>query len=257
MNTRSRHHFLRSFLWKFWLIFVALFVIFGCGLSLNKAKPTASEEDINSSVEATLNAEFIQNMHLTETASALVIPDTPVPPQPTPQEISIQTPTAEIPTEIPVQTQPALTEPPATLTEIPINDWKTQYWVPLGSGCQNNAAKCWKLNDDFKTVGGTSTAFLTSTENILIEENWPSPYLVFWNKRNLRFEAMLSLFIDGTLSNVKVIPTGTNQLWKEETLDLSRYKGKNIRVQISCPVGMQYVNSWFINDFRIVPNYQP
>jgi hypothetical protein len=104
---------------------------------------------------------------------------------------------------------------------------------------------------------GTAEAFLTSNEPVLVGENWGQPALVFLNKRERRFEATITLIVDGKPSVVRIIPKGAVDSWKEESIDLSPYKGKNIRVQFSCPVGMRYINSWFLQNIQIVPEYEP
>ena len=136
-----------------------------------------------------------------------------------------------------------------------IDNWETLFWVRLSSGCQIKDATCWKLNDDFKTTQGRAVAYLTSEDPVLIEESWPRPYLIFLNKRSLRYEARVTLIVDGKPTDVRIVPTGS-VAWIEDEIDLSSYKGKSVLVQFSCPVGMQYINAWFIQNIRIVPDYQ-
>ena len=146
---------------------------------------------------------------------------------------------------------------PAPATSTTITEWEAQYWVLLSSGCEIKDAPCWKLLDDFKTTQGPAEAFLTSKEAVLVGEYWDRPALVFLNKRDLKFEAKITLFIDGKPSVVRNIPRGTVGSWKEEAIDLSPYIGKYVRVQFSCPVGMRYINSWFLQNIQFVPQYDP
>lgn len=158
---------------------------------------------------------------------------------------------SETPAPVASATSPA--PPPATS----INDWKGQYWVILNSGCEIKDAPCWKLFDDYKTTQGQAVAYLTSEQPVLIAENWPRPYLVFLNKRALRYEAKITLVVDGTPVDVKIVPRGTVQTWVEEAIDLAAYRGKNVLVQFSCPVGMPNINSWFIQNVQIAADYEP
>ncbi len=146
---------------------------------------------------------------------------------------------------------------PVAASPTTITDWQTQYWVLLSSGCEIKDAPCWKLLDDFKTTLGPAEAFLTSKEAVLVGENWGRPALVYLNKRELKFEAKITLIVDGKPTVVRIIPKGKVGAWKEESVDLSPYKGKNVRVQFSCPVGMRYINSWFLQNIQIVPEYEP
>jgi len=68
---------------------------------------------------------------------------------------------------------------PTQSTSISITEWKMLYWRHLSSGCHFEDMMCWKLFDDYKTVGGPTDAALTIEEAVFIEENWQSPYLVF------------------------------------------------------------------------------
>ncbi len=210
------------------------------------------ETDIARAVDETLQAEGGATLAsvVTEPAPAT---NTPLPPPANlPPTLSVATDTpiaADTDTPLPP------TEEPASSLPTEITEWQPLYWVPLSSGCTEAKSLCWKLNDDFKTVGGQNTAYLTSKQEVYIEESWANPALVYWNKRDLKDQAMLSLVVDGRLSNVRVIPTGVAQLWKVESFDLSDYRGKTIKIQFSCPVGMRRVNSWFIHNVQIVPDY--
>jgi hypothetical protein len=162
-------------------------------------------------------------------------------------------------TDTPVQPE-APTPPPSPVppqsTPIAITEWKMLYWRPLSSGCHLEDMMCWKLFDDFKTVGGPTDAALTSKEAVFIEESWQSPYLVFWHDYELKYDARIYLRVDGTLIAVKDY-SKTKGYWKEDYVDLRDYKGKNVIVQFLSRVGERHINSWFIQDVKIVPDYTP
>jgi len=234
-------------------IVILSLVSFACDFSLLQSTPTMNETDIARAVEETLQAEGGPTLASIET-ELVQATDTPLPPPTT------LPPTLPAATDAPIapntDTPPPPTEKPASSSPTEITEWQPLYWVPLSSGCTEADSLCWKLNDDFKTVGGPNTAYLTSEQEVFIEESWTNPALVYWNKRDLKDQAMLSLIVDGQLSNVQVISTGLVQLWRAESFDLSKYKGKTIRIQFSCPVGMRRVNSWFIHNIQIIPDYK-
>ncbi len=97
---------------------------------------------------------------------------------------------------------------------------------------------------------------LTSKIAVLIEENWISPYLVFWHERDLKYLAKINLRVDGTPITVKDY-TKSKGIWKQDYIDLKDYKGKNVIVQFISEVGKQHINSWFIQDVKIVPDFTP
>ena len=232
------------------LLSVAFFMA-ACDIGFNLSKPKLDETDIARAVEETLIAE-----EGNETGAAPVVTEapsaSPTSPAPTDTLVPIESP-VEAPTQPPASPIPTAAE----LTEQVYSTFGALYWVPLSSGCKDMTTKCYKLNDDYRTLSGQAEAILTTDQDILVEESWPSPHLVYWNKRNLKFQATMNLFVDGTPITVKYIPKGEVGQWKEDFFDLSEYKGKTIRVQFICPVGMKYVSSWILNDLRIVPDYNP
>ncbi len=234
------------------ILLVLILLIAACDLGFNLTKPELDETDIANAVEETLAAESTRDAIEAPAEISATAPDTSLSPQPSetpaPTEIQVEPPT-------PVLSSPTLL--PANLSEVPLSDFKQLYWVPLNLGCKNNDASCFKLFDDYKTLGGQAEAILTGQDEVHLEESWPSPHLVYWNKRNLKYQATINLYVDGQPITVKFVPKGEVAQWKEEYLDVGDYKGKTIRVQFICPVGMKYVSSWFLNDLRIVPDYNP
>jgi hypothetical protein len=168
------------------------------------------------------------------------------------QLTAVQIPTTTSP-EIILTPSPAAAEQTSQL----FNSWQALHWAKLSSGCKLPDLLCWKLADDFKTLEGDTDAFITSQDEILIEEGWTSPYLVFWNKRELKFEGNLFLYVDGKKINEHIFSKGAVQEWRQESFDLSKYKGKRVRVEFYCPVGLSYANRWFIQEVKIVSDFKP
>jgi hypothetical protein len=197
-------------------------------LSVTPTQPPAPTADL----QATAQAEQATAQAVEQTRNAPLLPsDTPLP------QATVTSPASEAVTTL--------------------DDWQTQYWVPLSSGCEIKDAPCWKLFDDYKTTQGQAVAFLTSKQEVLIADNWSRPYLVYLNKRELRYQAKVSLIVDGQPIDARIIAPGTVQVWKEDYIDLSNYRGKNVIVQFSCPVGMPHINSWFIQNVQVIPDYEP
>jgi len=248
-----RTHTLQKLPSKFVTGILSMIVLFmvACNFSFNQSKSNLDETDVASVIESTLNAEW---QKATEAALAVTeaLPAPPTSPPATDLPLIVETsavPTAEI------QSSPTAVE------AVPSSKWYTWFtaihWVPLSTGCVNMSVPCYKLLDDIKILEGESDAILTAGNDILVEESWPSPYLVYSNQRSLKHQASLNLIVDGKPVVGRFISPGDVNFWKEEYLDLSGYKGKKVRVQFVCPVGRQGINSWFVNDMRIDPEYKP
>jgi hypothetical protein len=256
MTTRFRLQYLSSNLITM-LCSILIISASGCEF-INNLSPSVNETDLNTSVEATINAE----RNITQ-AAQVVIDQTASALQAT---IDAQaTSLAQIPTQEPVQTEeptiapsdtPEATQAPIDSTAIPITDWSMLYWRPLSSGCHFKDQMCWKLFDDYKTTQGWAEAVLTSKTSVQIEENWPSPYLVYWNERDLRFAARLVLHVDGTPIKVKDL-SKTKSNWQQDFISLEEYKGQQVIVQFISNVGEKYISSWFIQNVQIVPDFTP
>ena len=91
---------------------------------------------------------------------------------------------------------------------------KALFLVRMYSGCQLPDSECWKLNVDYKKLAGSTEAFLTLPEDVMIDAGWVNPRLVFWNKRDLIYEAKITLFVDGTAIDLYIIPKGTVASWR-------------------------------------------
>lgn len=165
--------------------------------------------------------------------STQMVQQTPV--EPTPEPTLESSPTAE----------PALSLEPILFTE-----WKMSAWVVINSGCKIPDMVCWKMMD-----AKNEDAYLTSREGVYIDPSWPKPYLVFWNKRDLKNNADLSILSSTGLGGL-VGYSNSSVNWKQEAIDISQYKGQTITLQFYASV-WYYFNEWFIQEVQVVPNFTP
>jgi hypothetical protein len=264
---RSKHLGLK--LTMTWIALVLLFSILACSTDLPGNTPPKNSTDVARSVEATINAETVATMQAQETQGAGGI----VPTQPEDPGVgaTIQaqqaTMDAQATSLLPPPTQPPATEIPLVATSAPtsgasldpvsITDWKMYFWVPLTSGCKLLNVPCWKLADDWKTAQTSSgDGVLTSKEPVLIDAAWERPYLVFWNKRQLRRTGAIEIQVDGEWIGVKNL-NQTRVEWVQDAIDLGPYKGKQMIVRFLAEIGFAQQSTWFIQDIKIVPNYKP
>jgi hypothetical protein len=212
-----------------------------------------TEETLEAYIAETLSAQQT-NDHFQATISALQMTNDAQ------TAIEVEQPTyTPPPTETVADTATPTIPPSPTVVEASptsITEWDMLYWRPLPSGCHFEDMVCWRLFDDFKTTGGKADAVLTSKNAVYIEENWNSPYLVFWHEPDLRYTAYLNLRVDGTPTTVKDFSKSSG-MWKQAYVDLSQYKGKNVIVQFISIVGEKRISYWLIQDVQIVPDFTP
>lgn len=246
------------FLFTTLVVFAILFSTSACTLIQDLIPKDAGDEP---NTEGTLEAYIAEtlsaqqtNDHFQATISALQMTNDAQ------TAIEVLQPTyTPPPTETVVDTATPIVPPSPTVVEaspISITEWDMLYWRPLPSGCHFDDMVCWRLFDDFKTTGGKADAVLTSKNAVFIEENWNSPYLVFWHEPDLRYTAYLNLRVDGTPITVEDF-SKTSGIWKEAYLDLSQYKGKNVIVQFISIVGEKRISYWLIQNVQIVPDFTP
>jgi hypothetical protein len=248
--------------------FVVVFILFLTATSCSVLTSDSSQgrkTDLARAVEATLNSEKVKTIEAkgTEQSQEIANLNTTTTSQAVQATIDAQASAiaqfsaTQIPTT--VSSTNIVTPSPAAVeqTSLSFNNWQAFHWVKLSTGCNLPDIICWKVADDFKTLNGDTDAFLTSQDGIMVEESWTSPYLVFWNKRDLKYDGNLFLIVDGQKINVQIFTKGAVPLWKQESFDLSKYKGKQVQVQFYCPVGMRYIDMWFIQDVKIVPDFEP
>ncbi len=252
-----------------WIALVLLFSILACSFDIPGNTPPKNSTDVARSVEATINAETVATMQVQETQRAGGIVPTQAEDPGVSATIQSQQATmdAQATSLLPQATQPPATEIPLVATSAPtslasldpvsIKDWKMYFWVPLTSGCKLLNIPCWKLADDWKTAQTSSgNGVLTSKGPVLIDTAWERPYLVFWNKRQLRRTGAIELQVDGKWIGVKNLDQ-THTEWVQEAIDLQPYKGKQMIVRFMSEIGFAQQSTWFIQDIKIVPNYKP
>ena len=172
-----------------------------------------------------------------------------------------QTAQAEKPTEAPQTAAspaplPTNTSTGAALEEIALIDWKMSRFVKLNSGCHLTNQLCWKGNDD--VLSDYIDLVLSTRESVKIDDSWPNPALLFWQKYDLPRPARVDINADGKWSNMANFSNTKN--WHQYVIDLTSFKGKNIIVQFMANgrhAWYQTKVEWFIQDVKIVPNYTP
>jgi hypothetical protein len=247
---------------------VLLFSILACSIALPENTPLRNSTEVARSVEATINAETVATLQLQETqnASEVVISQTEDPGINATIQSQQATLDAQATSLLLDATQPPATEvvlatsaptSPASPDSLPILDWKMYFWVPLTSGCKLPDLPCWKLADDWKKAQGTSgVGVMTSKEALMIEPAWEKPYLVFWDKRQLRRTGAVEIQVDGTW--ITVMNVGhTNTDWRRQEIDLQPYKGKQMIVRFMSEIGYYQQSSWFVQDVKIIPDFKP
>lgn len=167
-------------------------------------------------------------------------------------------------------TQPApvqITAPPASggaLEPIQVSNFAVEFWSNAPYGC-DGLAPCWVTNDDFvKHFGGN--LLITSRQSYLVDPAWPSPFLVFRDRRDNQADGVVEFLIDGKPVIAKFIPKGRRN-WSNEAISLSEYVGKKIAIRFMVPGrldsnenehgGTSPSTHWFVAQVQIIPNYQP
>lgn len=250
------------------VVLALLLSILACSINLPGKIPPQNSTDVARSVESTINAEAVGTMQAQQTldASAPVATQTEDPGVHATLQSQQTTLDAQATSLLPPVTQPAATEtalatlPPtsgAPLESVPITEWKMYFWVPLSSGCKLSNTPCWKLADDWKTAQTSSgDGTITSKVPVLIESAWDRPYLVFWNKRQLRRTGAVEIQVDGQWIAVRNVGD-TKSEWVQEAIDLQPYKGKQLIVRFMSEIGYYQQSTWFIQDVKIIPNFKP
>ncbi len=250
------------------VILTLLFSILACAINLPGNAPRQNPTDVARSVESTINAETVATMQAQQTleTSAPVVVATEDPGVSATIQAQQATLDAQAISLLPQATQPAITETsPATLPSGPggalgpvsIADWKMYFWVPLSSGCKLADIPCWKLADDWKTAQTSSgDGVLTSKQAVLIDPAWERPFLVFWDKRQLRRTGAIEIQVNGQWITVMDV-NGTKTEWRQEAIDLQPYKGKQMIVRFISEIGSAQQSTWFIQDVQIIPNFKP
>ena len=235
---------------KFLVLLLSILVLLALACSIS-ASPTAPQP--TSDIQGTINAAVA----ITETAQATTnagLPPTDTAAPPTATEV-LATPTAE--QEAPPTSTPS--QAPTAPASLLFANWGMQFFVPLSSGCKVKDAPCWKTDDDFSKHTG-SQMILTSKDSFFIEPSWPSPYLVFWHKRDLKTPASLQISIDGNWLIVRDFTKSSGD-WTHGFIELRDYKGKEIGVRFMADgvwtKGFTPRSLWYIQEVQIIPDFTP
>jgi serine/threonine protein kinase len=152
--------------------------------------------------------------------------------------------------------------PQANLASLLITDWKQGFFAQLSSGCKITGTPCWVSDDDFQKHNG-SNMVLTSRERVLIDPDWPHPYLIFWHKYHFEVSASVSVEINGTWEDLELYGKGTEG-WKQAYFDLSKYKGEQVLIRFSAATARwgSFLHNppkteWFLQEIQIIPDYSP
>jgi len=152
--------------------------------------------------------------------------------------------------------------PQTSFDSVLITDWKQGFFNQLSSGCKLADTPCWVSDDDYQKHNG-SNMVLTSRERVLIDSNWPHPYLVFWHKYHFEISASISVDVNGTWEDLELYSTGTNE-WEQAYFDLSKYKGEEILIRFTAATARwgsfrhnPPKTEWFLQQIQIVPDYAP
>ncbi len=190
------------------------------------------------------------------TPEAVLLPSNT--PEPTQTEKPVETATVALPTE----TETAIPVPEF----IEIKNIQAIGWNFANSTkCKDQKVGCWFLIS-YKQEGS-----LEGKDFIFIDPNWANPYLVFWQKftsKGYSYFGFLEITADNEVGWSQIQGyKDSNYSWKEEAIDLTTYKGREIQfrmmfVPTTDVFSTQQKNTfnehqWAISPFRIVPNYNP
>lgn len=200
--------------------------------------PTVPQQNIQATLDAQATALILQ---LTQSA------------QPATSEATATIESGQPPTATPTTTA-------ASLEPVSITDWGMRFWVPLNSGCKVDEAGCWKMNDDYDKHLGSGELILVSKTPVRISPDWPNPYLVLWHRYKFNNTAHIDLQVNGKWVTVKILNRqSSSNNWVREIIKLADYKGKEIIVRFAAAgiwgSGGIPGSSWYVNDVRVVPDY--
>lgn len=131
-----------------------------------------------------------------------------------------------------VLSQPVFASPAAAQSGgVEINTFYTHNWSLINSlfSCRDTGTGCWVAQDYHVS------AWLMSAQSVTIDSSWKEPVLTFWtkyqSKRLVNF-TYVEVLVDGETKwdRIKYFG-GTNKYWHQESIDLSAYSGKKIKIK--------------------------
>jgi serine/threonine protein kinase len=237
----------RPMSWGIALGVLALVLLVVCLASLVLGGKAILDNTVGSS--STKTAQFIAVL-TTETPSATALPPTSTA---TSVPSTATATSAATPLPSPTSTQ--------SLAPILLTEWSLTNFYKISSGCYISTAACWISQDQ----GANTSMEMISSKAIYIDTTWSSPFLVFWNRYDIKKTAFLSIQVDSKWQKLKVYSTGSTN-WHQAFIDLHEYKGKNISLQFSLQGSKSSetqfssglsASTWFLQALQIVPNYSP
>lgn len=112
-----------------------------------------------------------------------------------------------------------------------INTFYTHNWSMINSiySCRESGTGCWVAHNYH--VSG----WLMSSQSVMIDSSWNEPVLSFWSKywsdRRINF-TYVEVQVDGETKWDRIkYYGGTNKYWHQESVDLSAYSGKKIKIK--------------------------
>lgn len=242
------------------MVFAALACSFSSG-----GDQALQETDIAIGIQQTLIAQTAIAMEtsLAAPATAVLVAATAS----SPPEVALPAPTGLETTQPVFSTdtpEAAATSQSTSPEAIQLSDWRSAVFAPINSGCKLDDSSCWLLKMSgaglWKSHAPTE-GVLTTREPILIDPSWENPVLVFWHKfDSTGFGYRVNLQADGKWSGVRQNDLNTAG-WVQEVIQLNDYKGKELNVSFLSTVVVSWLRpnlnvSWYIQDVKIVPNYQ-
>jgi hypothetical protein len=213
----------------------------------------------------------------TSTVAAEVLPTNTTLPTPTLSATSTPTftPLPPTPTALPTAT-PIPPTPVPTIAPVALTEWILGYILERTSDCPVVGNVCWiGITEGL----GAHNMRMIGKQEVYVDPQWPSPYLVFWHEYKIGTDlyAEVRINTDSARNVARVYQQGT-QLWVQEALDLQAYKGQTITVEFYAKDGKRKpgfknyvripgaglnitydgkVTAWTIQDVRIVPDFVP
>jgi len=253
-------------------LFVVITVLFlaiaACSIETNPTKNTPDETDIARSVEQTLIAEE------TETGQLSPTEDTGIQQTIEAQQATLEAQTTIIAQQATLDAQSTLLAQPSATQEnakstatspgtstgstkpISLTNWKSNAMIQKpGCGQDPSGPPCW--------FGKGDELIMTLQKPILIDNSWPSPYLVYSQHYFFAQNATIYVQQKGSWKVLWSFPAGQNPSWQQIAIDLSKFKGEEIVFQFSVSGGYGSLfhaakkNEWYIRDPQINPNYSP
>jgi len=144
-----------------------------------------------------------------------------------------------------ILSQPAFTAPVSAEAlqqsgAVEINTFYTHNWSMINSlySCRDTGTGCWVAQNYHVS------AWLMSSQSVMIDSSWKEPVLTFWakymSKRQVNF-TYVEVQVDGETKWDRIkYYSGTNKYWHQESLDLSAYSGKKIKIKFQFEPNVNY-----------------